>query len=98
MKKTYIWHSDGGHAWLAVKKQELIDLGIETKISPYSYRKGNTIYLEEDCDATVFCDTMEKQGFTLEFTEKDHGDYAPLRGYSRYVNRAYRSPFSLVQP
>ena len=44
-------HSDPGHGWLAVKLSEIKMLGIETDISEFSYIKGKTAYLEEDCDA-----------------------------------------------
>lgn len=52
--KTFKFHSDPGHGWLAVKRQLLIDLGILNTISHCSFQKGKTIYLEEDCDAPKF--------------------------------------------
>jgi hypothetical protein len=54
--KTYTWNADSGHAWLAVKSVEIKALGLLDKISSYSYisKSGKTIYLEEDCDATLF--------------------------------------------
>lgn len=42
--KTYKFYSDPGHGWLAVKRRELKDLGIDQTISSYSYQKGLTIY------------------------------------------------------
>ena len=35
--KKYRFYTDPGHGWLAVKRQELIDLDIIEKISGYSY-------------------------------------------------------------
>ena len=52
MKK--VLHSDSGHGWLAVKLGEIKMLGIESDITEYSYIKGKTAYLEEDCDAMTF--------------------------------------------
>ena len=49
MKKVF--HSDPSHGWLAVKLDELKMLGITQDISNFSYVKGKTAYLEEDCDA-----------------------------------------------
>lgn len=54
--KTYIWAADAGHEWLAVKASELVNLGIHNDISGYSYVKGDTVYLEGDCDAARFFD------------------------------------------
>lgn len=44
------FYSDPGHGWGAVKRKVIDDLGIGNKISFYSYQKGSTVYLEEDCD------------------------------------------------
>jgi hypothetical protein len=52
--KTYKLHTDPGHGWLAVRRKELVELSIADKITRYSYAKGETVYLEEDCDLTTF--------------------------------------------
>ena len=44
---------DPGHSWLAVKRKLLSELGILDKVSSFSYQKGNTVYLEEDCDVNL---------------------------------------------
>ena len=54
MSKTYIWATDAGHEWLAVKRTELTSMGIADKITGFSYVKGATVYLEGDCDAATF--------------------------------------------
>ncbi len=59
--KTYKFHSDSGHGWLAVKVKDLIELGIEKNISHYSYINGKTAYLEEDCDITIFFNAYKKK-------------------------------------
>jgi hypothetical protein len=66
---TYLFHSDPGHGWLQVKRQELKDLGILDKISNYSYQDGNDVYLEEDCDYGAFYEAMLKIGKTIEIRE-----------------------------
>lgn len=48
----YIFFADPGHAWLRVLKTEIEP--IKDKISSYSYMNGKYVYLEEDCDASVF--------------------------------------------
>ena len=83
--KTYIFHSDSGHGWLAVKRNELTELNIGEKISHYSYQKGDTVYLEEDQDATTFIIEFEKMfGCKPLFKESYIDGYSPIRSYNRY--------------
>ena len=67
-KIVKVMHSDPGHAWLAVKLSEIKMLGIETQISSYSYVKGKTAYLEEDCDAGKFIQAMRAKGNVSNIT------------------------------
>jgi hypothetical protein len=84
--KTYIWAVDAGHAWLAVKQQELINLNIAHKISSYSYMKGGTVYLEEDCDARHFIEAYEQKfGVKPKTKEGKYWDRQPCRSFARYV-------------
>ena len=62
----YNFYSDPGHGWLAVNYDELVELGIADKISSYSYIRGNTVYLEEDCDMSTFMNAMEAKGVQLK--------------------------------
>ena len=71
--KAYKFYSDNGHGWLAVKRQELIDLGIIDKITPYSYQRGKTVYLEEDCDVDLFLRTKKAQGYTFKLSSYGTG-------------------------
>ena len=59
--RIFILHSDPGHAWLAVPMSYLMQLGIVHEISSFSYMKGRTAYLEEDCDAADFWEAWEKR-------------------------------------
>ena len=52
-------HEDPGHSWLEVSKRLLDELGITEKISSYSYRYGDTFYLEEDCDMEIFANAWK---------------------------------------
>ena len=38
--KTYVFHTDPGHGWLAVKKRELTELQIMGEISPGTARSS----------------------------------------------------------
>ena len=84
MAKTYVWANDAGHEWLAVGIAELIRLGIADKISAFSYVKGNTAYLEGDCDAAVFFDAKQKAGETVNTRIGKHWDRWPGRSFRSY--------------
>ena len=83
---TYDFYSDPNHGWLAVKLDELEILGIKDKISHYSYIKGDTVYLEEDCDMATFMNAMEAQGITVKLAyinEREQDSFIrKLRKYS----------------
>jgi len=50
----YTLHEDPGHGWLEVPIRELAALGIEDKITGYSFIYGESAFLEEDCDLATF--------------------------------------------
>lgn len=81
--KTYHFTNDPGHGWLHVKREELVRLGIADKISSYSYQRGGTVYLEEDCDATLFINTKWGLGERVVCTDR-YVDRTPIRGYEPY--------------
>ena len=95
--KTYKFYADPGHGWLAVKVQELLELAIITRISPYSYVRGATAYLEEDCDAAEFFKAYrDKHGVAPKYTYTHTDNRSPIRNYDRYntnkvVDMALRS-------
>ena len=83
--KTYIWAIDAGHEWLAVKIDELVDLGIQNDISSYSYMKGGTAYLEGDCDAARFFDAYKaRHGVEPKTKEGKVWDRQPCRSFASY--------------
>lgn len=85
MKTTkYIFHSDPGHGWLEVQRRELEALGIAGEISGYSYQQGDAIYLEEDCDASLFIAAKEAAGEKVEY-EESFKNHTPIRNYNSYT-------------
>jgi len=85
MKVKKNFHTDPGHGWLEVKYSELKDLGIEDKISSYSYIKDDVVYLEEDCDAAVYLDAMKAKSKEVEIIELIQLDnYHEIRQYKSY--------------
>ena len=53
-RESPVFHNDPGHGWLEAKYEDLVELEIQNKISHYSYRSGDTVYLEEDQDLTIY--------------------------------------------
>jgi hypothetical protein len=83
MEKVY--HSDPGHGWLAVKLSDLEMLGIKTKISSYSYVKGKTAYLEEDCDMSEFIKAAQARGIEVKIKQGAQRDRSPIRSFRSYT-------------
>lgn len=79
------FYSDPGHGWLAVKRTLLNELGVEDKISPYSYQKGKTVYLEEDCDLSVLSTALSIRGIVIEYDERHTDKRSPIRSYDSYT-------------
>ena len=77
--KQYRFISDPGHAWLEVPQAELGALRI--KPSSYSYQNEGMVYLEEDCDASLFIDA---QGLTSKDIVEVYQDPTPIRGYAHW--------------
>ncbi len=80
------FYSDAGHGWLAVPRSKLHSLNILDKISEYSYqsKSGKTVYLEEDCDATLFLRTIEQLNQEVSLLDVDHGDKSWIRNMPRF--------------
>jgi hypothetical protein len=94
--KTYKFYADSGHGWLAVKIEELMQLGIITQISSYSYMRGATAYLEEDCDASLFFNAYkDKYGVYPKHDYRHTNNRSPIRNYDSY-NRNKAVDYALL--
>lgn len=99
MKKTYYLHTDPGHAWLQVEREELQRLGIDLKISWYSYQNGNLVYLEEDCDMGIFIAAKTRHGEEVRINETRHNcrkNYSKVRGYACYQKPDRHTDFEVM--
>jgi hypothetical protein len=89
LQTKFKFYTDPGHGWLAVKADEIKTLGIQDRISLYSYTKGQTVYLEEDCDASLFITEYRKvMGKDPEYDFKHTDKRSPIRSYNRYGAKA----------
>ena len=86
--KTYNVYNDPGHGWMKVNRKELESLGIADKITGYSYMRGESVYLEEDCDMQIFLTALRlKFGeFNINDICKDHysDKQSKIRNYDNY--------------
>lgn len=85
-KKTILFYADPGHGWAKVRRSELVKLGIADKISSCSYQKGVYVYLEEDCDLSVYMDALRARGITeIKFSGKTCATrQSRIRSFERY--------------
>ena len=85
--KTYDVYADPGHCWLKVKIAELEKLGIEGKITAFSYVRGDNAYLEEDCDAGVLINALKNHGVEPKFKFHHTDNRSKIRGYASFPSR-----------
>lgn len=85
MKNRFVIYTDPGHGWLAVKRSLLQQLGIEHLITPYSYQRGQTVYLEEDCDFSRFHHAAKAAGIEPNYFTKHTDRRSPIRSYACFV-------------
>jgi hypothetical protein len=60
--QTFTFYADPSHGWLEVPRDLLHDLGIADDISRYSYQRLDKVFLEEDCDLSLFTRAMGAAG------------------------------------
>jgi hypothetical protein len=84
MKKVFHFYADPGHDWLAVKKHYLHSFGIASQITPYSYQRGDTAYLEEDCDLSVFLVALKEVGIEAGIMTHHTDCRSRIRSYESY--------------
>ena len=98
MKKQFIFHEDGCHGWLEVSYKDITDLNIQNRITESSYinRTTKKIFLEEDCDATLFLNEFKnKYGYKPELLEGRFYEESPIRKlpfYSSWQFNLYWNP------
>lgn len=83
--RSYRFYSDAGHGWLAVKREILRNLGVLDKVSPYSYQKGATVYLEEDSDAELFIKAFRETYECNPTIIEKSVNYSPIRSYDLFT-------------
>lgn len=90
-ERTYTFYEDPGHGWLEVPRTELEQLGIEDKITTFSYQNGDFVYLEKEGDLSTYINARfpdaEREFIRAWFDTSvttQHSDYPrQLRSYSK---------------
>ena len=82
-KQTLIYFTDSGHGWLKVSRDDLATLGLTEKISLFSYTRGDSVYLEEDCDMTAYMIAADNAGWTVKLRGRN-SDRSKIRSYEPY--------------
>ena len=79
-------YTDSGHGWVKVKKDLLTKLGIQHKISRYSYMRGDYAYLEEDCDVEHLYKALLSQGKDMSTKVQYSYKRSKIRSYNSYAS------------
>lgn len=88
---TFTFHTDLGHGWLEVPTAIVEALGIT--VSPWSYTKGGSMFLEEDRDASLFVDAAKAAGLKYKTEGKHFEGTHPLKTYARVIDPKYKRDF-----
>lgn len=85
---TFNFYFDAAHGWLEIPMSQAAAVGLdEGDFTAYSYRQGNTLYLEEDLDAMIFVRAWEAEHGTILTQAIDHGSYSEIRNYAGVRSR-----------
>ena len=91
---SFTFHCDNGHGWLEVSQADLNRAGLtRLDFSGYSYANGDTLYLEEDCDAAIFLDAFSAKRGAPVLTENYIDGLSAIRDMSRLPHIADRDGF-----
>ena len=79
-------YSDPGHGWAAGPVSLLVRLDLVDHISTYSYIRGRSAYLEEDCDLSRFLAAARAAGLAVDLQEFiTRNRRSRIRGYEYYT-------------
>lgn len=83
------YYSDPGHGWYRVRRLLISAYGVSASISPYSYQRGDYVYLEEDADVGTFTRAVEAAGDKVEIVgNTTTNEDSFIRSMDRYVGGA----------
>lgn len=83
-ESKYTWCETEAHSYLKVPFNDIIDLKIEDQISSYSYKSGDSVYLEADGDAYTFMNAVKAKGQTFVSKSVILDDLSFLAGATKF--------------
>jgi hypothetical protein len=89
---TLPYYQDPGHGWVRVSVGLLHGLKIAHLITPYSYRRDDYAYLEEDCDLSRLLAAAAAAGITIKLRQFHTNKRSKIRSY-----KSYRSPAQVTE-
>jgi len=81
---TLNYYQDPGHGWVRVSVGLLHGLKIAGDISPYSYRREDYAYLEEDCDLSHLLTAAQAAGITIKLKQFHTNKQSKIRAYDQF--------------
>ena len=75
---------DPSHGWGEIPISLIKDLGLNNKISNYSYKKEDNAYLEEDCDLPMVLRELKKHGIEFSFIEEHYNYDSWVRNLKKF--------------
>jgi hypothetical protein len=83
---TFVFYADPDHAWLGIKRQLLLQYPkAALAISNHSYQRGQTVYLQEDCDADLFLEALRADNERFTVVAKHGNQRSPIRSYDVFA-------------
>lgn len=65
--RTFTYITDSGHGWVKVPLKDIVNLGLVNDIGGYSYKRGDYVYLEEDCDYPKVLRELRARGVEVKY-------------------------------
>ena len=88
-------YSDPGHGWVRVSMGLLHGLKIADQISPFSYRREDYAYLEEDGDLGLLLAAAKAAGIEIKLRSFHTNKQSKIRGYRPYCSPAQATEAAL---
>jgi hypothetical protein len=86
MIKTITYHTDPSHGWIKVSLKDKVLQSILKEVSPFSYVSNTSIFLEEDCDASLYIQKLKDLNIPYKFKTMHTNRRSKIRAYHRYCS------------
>ena len=84
--RSFDVYCDPGHAWVKVKRTtaRLLMGPSFYEITPWSFQRGDYVFLEEDQDAALFLQCLKTQGIHPVWRQHHANRYSRIRNYDTF--------------